>query len=210
MGQNSELEIKQKDLLAELQQKERQRLGLPPLPTKGIPVQDGATIHSGSLIRDSAGDTKLQAIAALARLDADDDQQENDEDEDESEEEAPVGKGKRKRASPETATGAQTSASSASDSEHGRDSDGSDSDDDDEEDEEEDTAALLRELEKIRAERAAEKEAQERAKAREEEAERSESVMRGNPLMHLNGDPSAATPDGTETSSQTGFQVQRK
>ncbi|KAJ3289820.1 complexed with cef1p [Borealophlyctis nickersoniae] len=59
------------------------------------------------------------------------------------------------------------------------DSDSSDSDDD----EEDDTAELLRELEKIKRERAEEKERQERERAEQEEKEREEAAMTGNPLL---------------------------
>ncbi|KAI8824361.1 Pre-mRNA-splicing factor Cwf15/Cwc15 [Fimicolochytrium jonesii] len=57
------------------------------------------------------------------------------------------------------------------------DSDSSDDDDDDDE------AELLRELEKIRRERAEEKERQERAKMEEDEKQREEEALTGNPLL---------------------------
>lgn len=61
------------------------------------------------------------------------------------------------------------------------DSDSS-SDDDDEED---DTAALLRELEKIKRERAEEKARQERERAEVEQSNREDEIALGNPLLHL-------------------------
>lgn len=166
IGQNSEVEIQQKDMLAELQRKERARLGLPPI-----------TIADSNSTESEEAQRKREAVAALADLDAEDSapqqgRQRYDLDEDQSE-------------------------SSSSDS----------SDDDDDEDEEEDTAALLRELEKIRAERAAEKEAQERAKAAKEEEERNASIMAGNPLLQRH---EPGTPAESDTSSQAGFRVQRK
>ncbi|KAG9306221.1 hypothetical protein G9A89_016125 [Geosiphon pyriformis] len=61
------------------------------------------------------------------------------------------------------------------------DSADSDSDDDDEED---DTAELLRELEKIKKERAEERERQELAKREADEEQRQQEIATGNPLLH--------------------------
>lgn len=65
-------------------------------------------------------------------------------------------------------------------------SDGSDDDseDDDSDDSEDETAELQRELAKIKAERAAKREAEERERAEKEEAEREIDIARGNPLMN--------------------------
>ncbi|KAJ3030520.1 hypothetical protein HDV00_008859 [Rhizophlyctis rosea] len=60
------------------------------------------------------------------------------------------------------------------------DEDNDDSDDDDDED---DTAELLRELEKIKRERAEEKERQEAERRQEEERMKEEAAMTGNPLL---------------------------
>ncbi|KAL1918340.1 uncharacterized protein VTP21DRAFT_3000 [Calcarisporiella thermophila] len=60
-----------------------------------------------------------------------------------------------------------------------------DDDDDDDDDDEDDTAELLRELEKIKRERAEEKERQERERQEEEERKREEEALTGNPLLNL-------------------------
>ena len=67
----------------------------------------------------------------------------------------------------------------ADDDDDGADSD-SDSDDDDE-------AELLRELQRIKAERAQEKEEEEVAKTAEQEQINRESYMRANPLLQVDG-----------------------
>lgn len=68
------------------------------------------------------------------------------------------------------------------------DDDDSDSDSDSDSDEEEDeTAELLRELEKIKRERAEAREKEEREKAAAEEAQREIDIARGNPLLNPKG-----------------------
>jgi protein CWC15 len=63
---------------------------------------------------------------------------------------------------------------------------GDDSSEDDEDDDEDDDAEeLLRELEKIKRERAEEKARQEAEAAEEEERQRGEQVLAGNPLLNL-------------------------
>ncbi|KAL4958558.1 Pre-mRNA-splicing factor Cwf15/Cwc15 [Aspergillus filifer] len=65
------------------------------------------------------------------------------------------------------------------------DSDGSEEDSSDEESDEEDEAAeLMRELEKIKKERLAQKEKEERERAAEEEEQREVDIARGNPLLN--------------------------
>ncbi|KAF3933515.1 hypothetical protein ABW20_dc0103956 [Dactylellina cionopaga] len=60
----------------------------------------------------------------------------------------------------------------------------SDEDSDDDEDSEDETAELMRELEKIKKERAMAKEKEEREKAEEEEAQREVDIAKGNPLLN--------------------------
>ncbi|RPB24002.1 Cwf15/Cwc15 cell cycle control protein [Terfezia boudieri ATCC MYA-4762] len=63
---------------------------------------------------------------------------------------------------------------------------GDDVDDDDDDDSEDDEEILLRELEKIKKERADQRERQEREKAVAEEAKREVDIARGNPLLNSN------------------------
>lgn len=62
--------------------------------------------------------------------------------------------------------------------------DDADDDDDDESEDEDDEEVLLRELEKIKKERADQREREEREKAAEEEAKREVDIARGNPLLN--------------------------
>ncbi|KAK9372502.1 Pre-mRNA-splicing factor Cwf15/Cwc15 [Lipomyces chichibuensis] len=62
----------------------------------------------------------------------------------------------------------------------------SESEPEDEEDEEDETAELMRELERIKQERAAEKERQDRERQTAEAAEREQQAIRGNPLLAFN------------------------
>ncbi|KAK9383007.1 Pre-mRNA-splicing factor Cwf15/Cwc15 [Kockiozyma suomiensis] len=64
-------------------------------------------------------------------------------------------------------------------------SDDEEEDEDDNDDEEDETAELMRELERIKRERAAEKERQEREKQAALEAERAEEALAGNPLLNF-------------------------
>ncbi|KAL7752887.1 hypothetical protein RI367_001890 [Sorochytrium milnesiophthora] len=75
--------------------------------------------------------------------------------------------------------------SSASDSEAGSKRDGSDDDSSDDDDDEDDTAELMRELDRIRRERAEEKERQEQAKAELEQQAKEDAILKGNPLMNV-------------------------
>ncbi|KAJ3100976.1 hypothetical protein HDU97_001732 [Phlyctochytrium planicorne] len=73
------------------------------------------------------------------------------------------------------------------------DNEDDDDDDDDDDDEEEDTAELLRELAKIKKERAEEKERQERERQEMEEKAREEAIMTGNPLLNKGPESQALT-----------------
>ncbi|KAJ3011878.1 UNVERIFIED_CONTAM: hypothetical protein HDU68_001483 [Siphonaria sp. JEL0065] len=89
-----------------------------------------------------------------------------------------------------------------SDEEKNPDLDDYDEDDDSDDDE----AELMRELEKIKRERAEEKERLEREKREEEERVREEAMLAGNPL--LNGGTSASTSSAIVVSG--GFAVKRR
>ncbi|TPX38136.1 hypothetical protein SmJEL517_g00373 [Synchytrium microbalum] len=84
-------------------------------------------------------------------------------------------------------------------------SNASDSDSDD--DDEDDTAELLRELEKIKRERAEEKERQERERLEEEDKKREEQIASGNPLLSM---PGSAAGMGVVGSGPKDFSVKRR
>ena len=74
------------------------------------------------------------------------------------------------------------------------DNDNGHGDPSDEDDDEDDTAELLRELEKIKRERADEKERLERERLEEESKQREEQIASGNPLLSLSSASSSAAP----------------
>ena len=95
---------------------------------------------------------------------------------------------------------------------NGRDEDhaGGDDDDDDDDgdDEEDDTAELLRELEKIKRERAAEKARVVQAEAAATEAERDERIATANPLLNLAA--ALGNAPGINTTAPGTFAVKRR
>ncbi|GAA5837447.1 hypothetical protein JCM9279_005692 [Rhodotorula babjevae] len=90
--------------------------------------------------------------------------------------------------------------------------DDDDDSDDDSDDDEDETAELLRELEKIKRERAEEKERQERERAANEQVSRNEEIATGNPLLNLQAALGASPAPSTMSSSSTasGFGVKRR
>ncbi|KIY66268.1 Cwf15/Cwc15 cell cycle control protein [Cylindrobasidium torrendii FP15055 ss-10] len=88
----------------------------------------------------------------------------------------------------------------------GDDSEEEDEDDDDDEDEE---AELLRELEKIKRERAEEKERLERAESATQQADREAEIATANPLLNLQAALGQA-PNGISTTAPGSFSVKRR
>ncbi|KAH9935188.1 Cwf15/Cwc15 cell cycle control protein [Epithele typhae] len=82
-------------------------------------------------------------------------------------------------------------------------------DDDDDDDEEDDTAELLRELEKIKRERAEEKDRQEREQSELSAAERDAEIATANPLLNLAA-ALGQTPNGVNTTKPGTFAVKRR
>jgi protein CWC15 len=87
---------------------------------------------------------------------------------------------------------------------------GGDEEEEEEEDddEEDDTAELFRELEKIKRERAAEKERVEQAEAAVDEAEREERIATANPLLNLAA--ALGNAPGINTTAPGTFAVKRR
>jgi protein CWC15 len=83
-----------------------------------------------------------------------------------------------------------------------------DEDDDDDDDEEDETAELFRELEKIKRERAAEKERVEQAEAAVTEAEREAQIATANPLLNLAA--ALGNAPGINTTAPGTFAVKRR
>ena len=80
----------------------------------------------------------------------------------------------------------------------------------DSDDEEDDTAELLRELEKIKRERAEEKARVERDQSASEAASREAEIATGNPLLNLAAALGQQTPAGVNTTIPGTFQVKKR
>ncbi|KAK6358265.1 complexed with cef1p [Orbilia blumenaviensis] len=158
-------------------------------PGQGGAADGKRDLRAELLKAEAAHYAKLRGETTTSRDDDDDDltsvktgttrkgRIDNDEDEDEETPEA-----KRRRILEESRDLDADSDGSGGGSDKDSDDD-SDSDDSDE-DSEDETAELMRELEKIKKERAAAKEKEEREKAAEEEAQREIDIARGNPLLN--------------------------
>ncbi|KAJ2918058.1 hypothetical protein MD484_g2397, partial [Candolleomyces efflorescens] len=187
VGQTSSDEVKRRDLRAELlaaereaQNKKRKAEGKPPLPEEGS-SKPVAAIENGSASEEANKRRKL--LQEALELDKDDDSDEEDEDE---------GKGKKKAA--------------AGDDDDDEDEDESEEEDSDEEDE---TAELMRELEKIKRERAEEKARLESEQSATDAAQREADVATANPLLNLAA-ALGQTPNGLNTTAPGSFQVKRR
>ncbi|CED84387.1 Uncharacterized conserved protein [Phaffia rhodozyma] len=200
-GQTSTSDVARVDLRTQLlinerkaEDKKRKARGLPALPPLVLPGQELKTIQDGSPSAeiDEQGESKRRKLEEAVGLDRDDDDADDDNDDDSGDENDVKGKDK---ATPE-------------DSDEDEDSD-VDSDDDSEDE----TAELLRELEKIKRERAEEKERQEAALQASEATDREAEIAMGNPLLNLaaalgqNGDSDSVSNGG---SSASGFKVGRR
>eukprot|EP00842_Homolaphlyctis_polyrhiza_P004031 jgi/Hompol1/4629/HPOL_003782-RA len=91
----------------------------------------------------------------------------------------------------------------------GEDDDEDDDDDDDDEDED-DTAELMRELEKIKRERAEEQARLEREKQEQEAKEMEQRALTGNPLLQPGHLSSGASLGASSSSGSAGFAVKRR
>ncbi|KAJ7750122.1 Pre-mRNA-splicing factor Cwf15/Cwc15 [Mycena maculata] len=90
-----------------------------------------------------------------------------------------------------------------------KDADDSDSDSD-EDDDDDDTAELLRELEKIKRERAEEKARQEQEQSASEAATREAEIATGNPLLNLAAALGQQVPSGVNTTVPGTFAVKKR
>jgi len=82
--------------------------------------------------------------------------------------------------------------------------------DDDDDDDEDETAELLRELEKIKRERAEEKTRQEQVQSASQAAEREVEIATSNPLLNLAAALGQQTPSGLNTTAPGTFSVKRR
>lgn len=176
-------------MLAERDSAQRKSKGLP-----GYAADTGLLklIEDGTAAMEEVERMKRRKMLAVvgARLD--------DDDEDKDDQAAVVTEGKGK--------GRATSE----DERANEDEDDEESDSDDDEDE---TAELLRELEKIKRERAEERERVEREKAASDYVSREEEIATGNPLLNLQSAlniPGSPSPSISSSSGASGFGIKRR
>ncbi|KAL7418143.1 Pre-mRNA-splicing factor Cwf15/Cwc15, partial [Mrakia frigida] len=208
-GQTSTNDVAQSDLRRQLLiaeraavDKKRRDRGLGALPALVFPGDHVALrLENGEEEGEGEESRKrrkvLEEVIGLDRDDAEDPVKTGEDDDDEDEEmdgEDKKGKGKAK--------------------DDGSDSDSSSSDSDSDDDED-DTAELLRELAKIKRERAEEKERQDLLASQSATLDREASIATGNPLLNLAAalgtGPGPSSPTGSTTSTVNGgFKVGRR
>ncbi|KIJ52563.1 hypothetical protein M422DRAFT_58698 [Sphaerobolus stellatus SS14] len=176
-GQTSTTDLAKRDLRAELIAAE-QEVREKKRKAEGLPSTSVVAIENGSPGEDEANKRRKLLQEAVA-LDKDDDDEEKEENDGDGDD-----SGKKKV-----------------------DNDDDDEDGDSEEEEEDDTAELLRELEKIKRERAEEKMRQEQELSASEAAQREVEVATANPLLNLQA-ALGQTPGGTSTTGS--FTVKRR
>ncbi|RXW25576.1 hypothetical protein EST38_g258 [Candolleomyces aberdarensis] len=214
VGQTSVTEVRQRDLRAELlsaereaQNKKRKAEGKPPLPEEGSskPI---AAIENGAASDEANKRRKL--LQEALELDKDDS---DEEDEDE-------GKGKKKAVAGDDDDDEDEDERLVSRNLFGVSNErmsantlfvflrhfNSEEEDSDEEDE---TAELMRELEKIKRERAEEKARQEREQSESNAVQREAEIATANPLLNLAA-ALGQSPDGLNTTAPGSFQVKRR
>ncbi|KAA1476982.1 Cwf15/Cwc15 cell cycle control protein [Dentipellis sp. KUC8613] len=188
-GQTSTSDVKKRDLRAELlaaeadaRAKKRKAAGLP----AEEPSANGGLLTNGDGDEESNKRRRVLEEAMELDRDADSDEEKESGDGDEDGSESGKGKGKAKA-----------------------DSDADDDEDDEEDsDEEDDTAELLRELEKIKRERAEEKARLEAAEGAVAAAARDEEIATANPLLNLAA--ALGQGPGVSTTAPGTFAVKRR
>jgi protein CWC15 len=207
VGQTSTSEVQKRDLRAELllaeqesKNKKRKAQGLPPLPIEGA---------GSSGAENEEVNKRRKLLQEALELDKDDD------DDEDSDEEAEGGEGSKKNGVPNgkakatgDADGDEEMGSPPSESGKPAKVDSDDDDSDEDEDDDEDTAELLRELEKIKRERAEEKERLEREQSASDAATREAEIASANPLMNLAA--ALGQPTGVNTTVPGSFAVKKR
>ncbi|GAA5938533.1 hypothetical protein JCM10213_006957 [Rhodosporidiobolus nylandii] len=189
-GQGTTAEVQRRDLKLELLAAERDAAARKAKGERGY-VQDQKLLllqqAESAKAESEAGEAAAKRRKLLQEA-ADLDKDDSEDDEESDEEKQDKGKGKA------------------------ADEDEDDSDDSDDDDDEDETAELLRELEKIKKERAEEKARQERERAETDQVSREEEIATGNPLLNLQaalGHSPAASVSSAATGS-TSFGVKRR
>ncbi|EFP76115.2 hypothetical protein PGT21_004032 [Puccinia graminis f. sp. tritici] len=216
-GQNSKDDLARRDLKLELEMAERESAAKRRRAAGLLPINEENQANekqsSTKLLEDGTDEeskAKRRKILEEALL-ADKDDSESDEDSDDD-----------KRGSKRHGKGKATSVplSSHNGSDNGRtngknddeESDDDDDDDDDSDDDESETAELLRELEKIKRERAEEKERQERESNANAALDKEAEAAVGNPLLNLKAalNQNGLSPTNSVSTSSNSFFVKRR
>ncbi|SCV68615.1 BQ2448_736 [Microbotryum intermedium] len=196
-GQGNKTDVARRDLKLELLAAERESSDRKAKGQSGyVPDRQLLLLENQTKEQDELDEAnnRRRVLADVAKLDRDDD---DDDEEDDDGDDRPKDKGKGKAVEDDD-----------DDEQDEDDEDESDSDDDDEDE----TAELLRELEKIKRERAEEKERLERERAANESTTREEEIAVGNPLLNLQA-ALGASPTPSAISTSTGastFGVKRR
>ncbi|TFK45395.1 Cwf15/Cwc15 cell cycle control protein [Heliocybe sulcata] len=186
-GQTAQAEVAKRDLRMELvaaeaeaRNRKRKAEGKPPLEVEGAGEARKAIMQGGEEEEASKRRKILQEALEMDRDDDDDEDGDKDKDKD-GDGDVVMDKGE--------------------DQEEEEDSD---------EEEEDDTEELLKELEKIKRERAEEKARQEREESAGREAEREAQIAAGNPLLSHLAAALGQGPDGLSTTAPGTFAVKRR
>jgi protein CWC15 len=217
-GQTSVSEVKKSNLRAELLAAEAEARAKK-RKAAGLPVEDEPPVVVAA-IEDAEANKRRKVLQEALEMDKDAD---SDEDEDaDADADGPKG-GDAKCVAQlrvfSTRACAYVSGYSGEHNKGGKEGDGGDGagagrdgeeeeDEDEDDDEEDDTAELFRELEKIKRERAAEKERVEQAEAAVTEAERDARIATANPLLNLAA--ALGNAPGINTTAPGTFAVKRR
>ena len=217
-GQTSVSEVKKSNLRVELLAAEAEARAKK-RKAAGLPVEDEPPVVVAA-IEDAEANKRRKVLQEALEMDKDAD---SDEDEDaDADADGPKG-GDAKCVAQlrvfSTRASAYVSGYSGEHNKGGKEGDGGDGagaggdgeeeeDEDEDDDEEDDTAELFRELEKIKRERAAEKERVEQAEAAVTEAERDARIATANPLLNLAA--ALGNAPGINTTAPGTFAVKRR
>jgi protein CWC15 len=198
-GQTSVSEVKKSNLRAELIAAEAEARAKK-RKAAGLPVEEEPAVVVAA-IEDAESNKRRKVLQEALEMDKDAD---SDEDED-----ADGPKGGDANGDHNT-RGKDSGGGDGGDGGGGNGNGGGDEEEEEEEDddEEDDTAELFRELEKIKRERAAEKERVEQAEAAVDEAEREERIATANPLLNLAA--ALGNAPGINTTAPGTFAVKRR
>ncbi|KAI0302463.1 Pre-mRNA-splicing factor Cwf15/Cwc15 [Multifurca ochricompacta] len=190
-GQTSVDEVKKRDLRTELLAAEAEARAKK-RKAAGLPVEDD--LPAPKAIEDEEANKRRKVLQEALEMDRDAD---SDEDEDDDGQKGDTTENRN-----------EENEDGGDDGNGNGNGDGDDDEDDEDEDEEDDTAELLRELEKIKRERATEKARVEQAEAAATEAEHEARIATANPLLNLAA--ALGNTPGINTTAPGTFAVKRR